>query len=47
MLIWEAKFPKMALWCFFISCHCQQKGEKKKKKLLNNVRLVQLRRANI
>lgn len=34
---------------FFINLHCQQKegGGGKKKKLLNNMCLVQLRRANI
>lgn len=31
LLSWEVKCPKMALWWLFWSCHCQQKGKKKKK----------------
>lgn len=41
LLSCEVKFPKMALWWLFRSCHCQQKG---KKTLLDN---MGLRRANI
>lgn len=41
LLSCEVKFPKMALWWLFRSCHCQQKGKK------NLSWIVGLRRANI
>lgn len=48
LLRWEVKFPKMALWWLFRSCHCQQKGgEKKKTKTKTFLDNVGLRGANI